>query len=163
MFRSYSLLFMWWSYVKTKKSAVFLSAINLFPYKKVRYLCSEIIGRQKSMLCAHEICVGSCEYSLTSFWYSQKEYVLFQEFVRDIRYIHKKRSSILCFEDNIDADVVGKYNYKNSFSCLLKCVGPVVILWKVRICCKVCVHSLQPVYSQNRAHKLNALPIILQN
>lgn len=80
------------------------------------------------MLCFHEVSVDSCEHSLTSFLYSQKQYALFQEFVRDIGYIHKIRSLIPCFEDNIDADAVGKYLYKNNFSCLLKCVGPVVIL-----------------------------------
>jgi hypothetical protein len=80
------------------------------------------------MLCVHEVSVDNCDHSLTSFLYSQKQYALFLEFVRDMGYIHKTRSLIPCFEDNTDADLVGKYIHKNNFSCLLKCVGPFVIL-----------------------------------
>jgi len=80
------------------------------------------------VLCVREASVDSCEPSLTSFLYSQKQYALFQEFVYDIGYIHKTGSLLPCFEDKIDADVVGKYLYKNNFSCLLKCVGPFVSL-----------------------------------
>jgi len=80
------------------------------------------------MLCVRKVSVDSCEHSLTSFLYSQKQYALFQESVFAIGYINKIRSLIPCSEDNINADVVGKYLYKNSFSCLLKCLGPFVIL-----------------------------------
>jgi len=80
------------------------------------------------MLCVREVSIDNCEHSLTSFLYSQKRHALFLEFVRDIGYIHKTRSLISCFEDNIDADLFGKYIHKNNFSCLLKCVSPSVIL-----------------------------------
>jgi hypothetical protein len=72
------------------------------------------------MLCVREFSVDSCEHSLTSFLYSQKQYALFQESVRNIGYIHKIRSLIPCSGD-INADLVGKYLYKNSFSCLPIC------------------------------------------
>ena len=90
-------------------------------------MCSEIIRRQKSILCVREVSVDRCEHSSTSFLYSQKQNASFQESVRDVGYIHKIRSLIPCFED-VDAIVVGKYLYKKNFSCLLKCVGPFVIL-----------------------------------
>lgn len=88
-----------------------------------------------------KVSVDSCEHSLTSLIFAETICFVSRICACYRFYIHKTRSLIPCSEDNIDADVIGKYNYKNGFSCLLKCLGPFAILCKVRICCKVCVHS----------------------